>query len=95
MPVNEIPQGGSFLLQPVSPDACFTPEDIAEEDRMIKKTTADFVANEVVPNKEKIETQDCDLIKSLLAKAGKLGLLGADIPQQATAAWPLARYPLW
>lgn len=82
MPLNELPLGGAFLLQPVSADACFTPEDIGEEDRMIKKTTSDFVANEVVTNKEKIEAQDEDLIRSLLAKAGELGLLGADIPQE-------------
>jgi len=82
MTPSDVPAGGAFLLQPVQPKDCFTPEDLGEQDRMIKKTAADFLANEVLPRQEEIEAQDGPLLRSLLVKAGELGLLGADVPQE-------------
>jgi len=79
---NSIPKGGAFLLQPGSLDACFTPEDLSEEHRMMLQTTKDFVAKEVDPNIEKIEAKDAEFVKALLANAGELGLLGTDVPEE-------------
>jgi alkylation response protein AidB-like acyl-CoA dehydrogenase len=76
-----VPKGGAFLLEPGNLDACFTPEDMTEEHRMILATTRDFVANEIDPNLDKIEAKDHDFVKGILAQAGELGLLGTDVPE--------------
>ncbi|MFC7442189.1 acyl-CoA dehydrogenase family protein [Laceyella putida] len=72
--------GGSFLVEPASPDALFTPEALSEEHRMIARTAKGFVENEVVPRMEEIEQQKEGLMVQLLRKAGELGLLAHSIP---------------
>ncbi|MFH1035047.1 MAG: acyl-CoA dehydrogenase family protein [Pseudomonadota bacterium] len=79
---NSIPKGGAFLLEPGNLDACFTPEDMTEEHRMILTTTKDFVENEIHPLTDKIEAKDAETAKSVLAQAGELGLLGTDVPEE-------------
>ena len=76
-----IPKGGAFLLEPGNLDACFTPEDMTEEHRMILTTTKDFVANEIDPVSDKIEEKDEAAVRKVLATAGELGLLGTDVPE--------------
>jgi alkylation response protein AidB-like acyl-CoA dehydrogenase len=75
-------KGGSFLLEKTDAETVYTPEDFTEEHRMIAETTSDFVEGEVVPLDEKIEKLDYELTVKLLRKAGDLGLLGADIPEE-------------
>jgi alkylation response protein AidB-like acyl-CoA dehydrogenase len=60
----------------------FTPEDLTEEQRMIGETTRDFVDNEVIPNLEAMETSRLGISAQLVQKAGELGLLGANIPEE-------------
>lgn len=74
--------GGEFLITEVKPEQVFTPEDFTEEHRMIYETARDFVQKEIVPNQDKVENKDKDVILSILAKAGKLGLLSTDIPEE-------------
>lgn len=75
-------KGGSFLIQDSDPSSIFTPEDFSDEHHMIAQLTEDFVAGEVMPHDEKIESQsDWALTKQLLRKAGELGLLGAEVPE--------------
>ncbi|WP_062199581.1 acyl-CoA dehydrogenase family protein [Massilibacterium senegalense] len=74
--------GGSFVLEDVSKDMVFTPEEFTEEHDMIAKTTEQFVVNKVVPEIEKIEEHQFDISKRLLQEAGELGLLGADVPEE-------------
>lgn len=76
------PKGGSFLLSPTDPQDIFTPEDFTEEHRMIAKMVDDFVTNKVLANMEDLEAKKEGLIRELLEAAGKLGLLGADIPEE-------------
>lgn len=75
-------RGGSFLYRAPSAEGVFTPEDFTEEHLMIYKTAKRFLENEVRPHNEKIEQQDFTLAKSLLDKAGVLGLLGHSVPEQ-------------
>ncbi|MGZ4032307.1 MAG: acyl-CoA dehydrogenase family protein [Tumebacillaceae bacterium] len=75
-------RGGSFLVESTLPAEVFTPEDLNDEHRMIAKTTADFVAGEVVPHRETIEHLDIPLTVKLLKQAGELGLLAADVPEE-------------
>ncbi|WP_416147123.1 acyl-CoA dehydrogenase family protein [Salipaludibacillus sp. HK11] len=79
---DKIIKGGSFLLDDISPDQIFTPEDLTDEHIMIAKTTEDFVKEKVVPEIEFIENHEFDRSVRLLKEAGELGLLGADVPEE-------------
>ncbi len=74
--------GGEFLITDVAPEDVFTPEDFTDEHKMILETTKDFVTKEVQPNTDRLEEKDHDLVLDLLGKAGELGLLGTDIPEE-------------
>ncbi len=82
MVAQEIRKGGSFLLEEVSPQEIFTPEEFTEEHKMIIDTTERFIKNEIVPHMEELEHKDFELTRQLLLKAGELGLLGADIEEK-------------
>src|SRR5690625_7811713 len=49
---------------------------------MIAKTTEDFVLGEVVPKIDNLENHEFEHSVALLKKAGDLGLLGADVPEE-------------
>ncbi|MSO22808.1 MAG: acyl-CoA dehydrogenase [Acidobacteria bacterium] len=74
-------QGGSFLIESVSPEDVFTPEDFTEEHRMIAETAEQFIENEVVPRIDELEAKKEGLNEELLKKAAEIGLLGASIPE--------------
>ncbi|HQT91320.1 MAG TPA: acyl-CoA dehydrogenase family protein, partial [Candidatus Kryptobacter bacterium] len=75
-------KGGSFLIEDTKPEDIFTPEDFNEQHKMIADTTKDFVDKEVMPNVEKLEELNYDLSTGLLRKAGEIGLLSVDIPEE-------------
>ncbi|MDA7027952.1 acyl-CoA dehydrogenase family protein [Bacillus sp. CLL-7-23] len=61
----------------------FTPEDFNEEEQLISKTTELFVGNEVIPLLESIDYhQNHENVKKLFQKAGELGLLGIEVPEE-------------
>ncbi|HTS29795.1 MAG TPA: acyl-CoA dehydrogenase family protein [Bryobacteraceae bacterium] len=74
-------KGGSFLTEERVPQDIFTPEDLSEEHRQIAKTAVDFTTNEVMPVANEIEAKNFTVTKSLLRKAGELGLMGVDVPE--------------
>jgi alkylation response protein AidB-like acyl-CoA dehydrogenase len=74
--------GGDFLITDATPEEVFTPEDFTEEHRMIMDMAKDFVQKEINPNIDQLEEKDEALTLSLLGKAGELGLLGTDIPEE-------------
>src|SRR5262244_1961089 len=73
--------GGSFLLESRSPNEIFTPEDFSEQHRLTAQTAEEFAQNEILPNIEKMERKDFGVVRSLLKKAGDLGLSGVEIPE--------------
>ncbi|SFH02215.1 hypothetical protein SAMN05660649_03528 [Desulfotomaculum arcticum] len=75
-------KGAMFILENIDPDKIFTPEDFSDEHKMIAATVADFVENEIIPNVEELDHQKEGLMRSILEKAGELGLLSADIPEE-------------
>lgn len=79
---NSVIKGGSFLIEDITYDRMFTPEDFTDEQKMIAKTTEDFTVNEVVPHLEDIENHQFEKSVKLLKQAGELGLLGADVPEE-------------
>ncbi len=77
------PQAGAgFIFDRVIEKRFFTPEDFDEDTIQFRNTAYDFVLNEVVPNIEKIDEHDYDLLVKLLKKAGELGLLMCDVPEK-------------
>jgi alkylation response protein AidB-like acyl-CoA dehydrogenase len=75
-------KGGSFLIEEGDASRVYTPEDYTSEQRMIAKTTDEFVENEVLPQVEYLEKHEFDRSVKLLKQAGELGLLGADVPEE-------------
>ena len=79
---DTIPKGGEFLISEASAKDVFTPEDFTDEQKQLGETTRQFVVNEVLPNVEKLENHDFDLMVRLLKRAGELGLLMIDAPEE-------------
>src|SRR5262245_772820 len=75
-------RGGEWLLQPSDPASVFTPEQLSEEHRLIAQTVSDFVSNDVLPVLDKLEQKDWGLARELVRRAGALGLLGVDAPEE-------------
>jgi len=74
--------GGEFLITDAVPEDVFSPEDFTDEHRMIYETAKDFVEKEVMPHIDALEEKNPDLVRNLLSKAGELGLLSTDIPEE-------------
>ncbi|MFY2252097.1 acyl-CoA dehydrogenase family protein [Priestia megaterium] len=75
-------KGGSFLIEEGDASRVYTPEDYTSEQKMIAKTTDEFVENEVLPQVEYLEKHEFDRSVKLLKQAGELGLLGTDVPEE-------------
>jgi alkylation response protein AidB-like acyl-CoA dehydrogenase len=80
--MEQFVKGGAFLIESISPQEVFTPEDFNEEQRLIAKAAAEFVVGEVLPVAEDIEEKKEGLVPSLLKKAGELGFLSAEIAEE-------------
>src|SRR5437016_2417861 len=75
-------RGGEWLLHGARPEDVFTPEQITDEHRLIAQTAQEFVDNEVLPKLGRLEEKDWNLARDLLKRAGALGLLGVDVPEE-------------
>ena len=74
-------RGGSFLVGRTVRDL-FTYEDLSSDDCAIAEVAENFVRRDILPHVDAIEAQAPGLMRTLLCKAGDLGLLGFDIPEQ-------------
>jgi alkylation response protein AidB-like acyl-CoA dehydrogenase len=81
-PSTELPAGGSFLLQEVGSLRIETPELFTEDQRLYLKTATQFSREQVLPQSDRIEAKDNALLRDLLRRAGELGLLMVDIPEE-------------
>jgi hypothetical protein len=79
---SEVLKGGEFLIRESQPEDTFIPEELNEEQLMVKQMSLDFIKNEIDPVRDRIEHQEPGLVPSLLKKMGDLGLLGAHIPAE-------------
>ena len=75
-------KGASWLLEETEGSSIFTPEKQTEEHRLMSQTVEEFVENEVMPQLDQLETKDWTLARSLIRRAGELGLLGISVPEQ-------------
>ncbi|TVR05208.1 MAG: acyl-CoA dehydrogenase [Deltaproteobacteria bacterium] len=76
------PSGCAFLFHPVGTERVLTPEDFTDEQRLFARTAEEFMEREVVPHAEELERQVDGLMVDKLRKAGELGLLALDIPEE-------------
>ena len=75
-------RGGEWLLTATEPEAVWTPERITEEQRLIARTTEEFVLTEVLPQLERLEQKDWTVARQLLRRGGELGLLSVDVAEK-------------
>jgi hypothetical protein len=78
---KEVLKGGEFLIKASHPEGLFIPEEINEEQRMIRDMVRDFLQQEVLPVADRLEEQEEGLAVSLLDKMAELGLLGTHMPE--------------
>ncbi|MBT9587387.1 acyl-CoA dehydrogenase family protein [bacterium] len=74
--------GGAFLTHDFPVSELLTPDNLSEEHRMIRQTAERFMLERVMPNAERIEKKDHEILKTVLREAADLGLLGAEIPEE-------------
>ncbi len=75
-------KGGEFLITETPYQDVFIPEEFDEEQQMIAQTCRDFLATEINPILDRIDSQEEGLMPSLMDKAGELGILGVSIPEE-------------
>jgi alkylation response protein AidB-like acyl-CoA dehydrogenase len=80
--MEEFVKGGAFLIESSSLQQVFIPEEFNEEQLLIGKAVAEFVEGEIHPVSEEIEEKKEGVLVRLLKKAGELGFLAADIPEE-------------
>lgn len=74
--------GGSFLLEKTGEREIFLPEDLSDEQRQLADLVKNFIQGEVMPRSEDIEHQKFDVTVGLLKKAGELGIMAAEVPEE-------------
>ena len=72
-------RGGAWLISEAA--EILSPERLSDEHRMVSATAREFMTNEVMPVIERLEAKDWALARELVMKAGTLGLIGTDIPE--------------
>ncbi len=76
-------QGGEFIIKQTRAADVFIPEEFSEEQNMIAETCRDFLKTQVWPRLEEIDqAKSPELMSSLVAAAGELGLLGISVPEE-------------
>ena len=78
--ITKIQKGAHFLIESYAGEI-FTPENLTEEQKMIRSTVEEFVKNEYEPVADRMEHGEFDLNRVLLKKLGDLGILGTHMPE--------------
>ena len=82
MEKTKLIKGGEFLIKETEANDIFIPEEFNEEQKMIEQTCQGFLETEVFPILDRIDAQEEGLMRSLIHKAGELGLLGISVPEK-------------
>jgi alkylation response protein AidB-like acyl-CoA dehydrogenase len=78
----EVLRGAEFLIRDSEAHNTFIPEEVNEEQMMIRQMVRDFCEVHIYPNYKKIEKQEDNISKKLLGIAGEQGLLSSHIPEE-------------
>lgn len=79
---KKVLKSGEFLVTGSNPADMFIPEEFTEEQLMIAQTCRDFLETELYPYLDQLDTPDIQKMKSILKKAGELGLMGISLPEE-------------
>ncbi len=74
-------QGGEFIIKDIPAQEIFSLEELNEEQKMLRDSLRDFMAREVIPNRERFEQKDYALTEELMRKLGEMGILGIAVPE--------------
>lgn len=74
--------GGSFLTEETDFNDVFITADFDETAKQMLDATREFVEKEIYPHIRELENHNYDLVESIMKKAGQLGLLGLNIPEE-------------
>src|SRR6266487_2825109 len=75
-------KGGEWLVKESSAFDTFIPEDFSEEQSMIRDMCNQFLDTEVVPILDRIDALEPGLMRSLVQRTGKQGLLAVSFPEE-------------
>ncbi|MDD5286120.1 MAG: acyl-CoA dehydrogenase family protein [Desulfuromonadaceae bacterium] len=78
---DNLARGGDFLLTGAAGKSIFSPEDFSDEQRQFAETTEEFIKKEVLPDLDRMEQQDFDLVVAKLRRCADLGLFLVDVPE--------------
>ncbi len=78
--ITKLQKGSHFLIEGFTSDI-FSPENLTEEQKIIKSTVEEFVKSDYEPVADRMENGDFELNRMLLKKLGDLGILGAHMPE--------------
>ena len=81
-PIQTLTRGGSWLIEETAADTVFTREQLTDEQRMFMQTAEEFVDKEVTPETDRLEQKDWALARTFVQRAGELGLLATDVPDE-------------
>lgn len=79
---REALKGGEFLIKESEVQDIFIPEEFSEEQRAMAEACKDFIHKEVHPNVHRMDSMEEGFMRSLMQKAGELGLLGVTVPEE-------------
>jgi len=80
--MTETVSGGEFLIKTIAWEDTFIPEEFTKENRAIAKSVKEFIAGEIQSRGDGVEHVNNALSRELMLKAGEIGLLAADIPEE-------------
>jgi len=78
---KELLRGGQFIVKETPSDTVFTPEDLNEEQRMMRESTIEFVDRELWAHWERFEKKDYAYTQECMKKAGEMGFLSIAVPE--------------
>src|SRR4029079_10096877 len=75
-------KGGEWLIKESSAADIFIPENLSEEQMMIRGLCNQFLDSEVMPILDRIDALEPGLMRSLVQKTGEQGLLAVAFPEE-------------
>lgn len=73
--------GGEFLVSRAGSEKIFTRENFTDDQLQFLELAREFALQEIYPNLEAIEKYNPELMRGLMRKAGEIGFLGIDVPE--------------
>src|SRR3954466_12421766 len=75
-------KGGAWLIEDASEQGVFTREKLNDEQKMIGQSAGEFIDKDVTPATDRLESKDWTFARELVQRAGGLGLLATDVPDE-------------